>query len=474
MSKRQRSIQDYYDSRRKNQARSANEKRTMNMFDQAMENIRNSVGYQYCGPGNNREGVIPANDLDAACQVHDEAYRSFQDRGINPYIQNSPADYKMQMDAREAGGPMGLVVDAVFGLKRMILPNMSETDMVLDGNTSYVPNPRRVRFIKKMPFRRRFRRRRRVFRGRKRRSFRARRFKRRFKRGRRFNKRRSLRYTSGPRIVKIENHYQHTIPMNKCSFFMVKEWIPWSSFQIDADLALADGEGGTTPYSGGITKLALTKGFVSTKMRNVGLQPCFIQVYKCFVKQPYYHATLGDGEAEVLGCFKNGWDGEMGATGESYWDAAVTTANVTFITGTAHSMDPTKNRRFKDFFKCYSKKTYMLKGGDMLQVNMKRKKPYVFNGGAQSVVDMLNTQYWLPKLTQVMFMKCVGSLGYKSGATTTTVTNETILGFQTFRTNVYRMMESLQPNINLLNNKDVSAGDGLGPVDVVEAKDGQG
>lgn len=93
-------------------------------------------GYRYCGPGTKGvfSGDNPINDLDAACQRHDQGYSKplYNKSGekVSPYFHFSKADEDLLKEASTLSGPAAAAVRTVFGVKKYFAPRAySKTDI---------------------------------------------------------------------------------------------------------------------------------------------------------------------------------------------------------------------------------------------------------------------------------------------------------------------------------------------------------
>lgn len=104
-------------------------------------------GYNYCGPFNSLDNGKPTNNADAACQLHDKAYKELQDKGEDVYMTYHDADETLLKAIEGKKGFVPSAARAWFGGKRKaadwgLIPNKRTR-----GETLQTPDtePRRQR-----------------------------------------------------------------------------------------------------------------------------------------------------------------------------------------------------------------------------------------------------------------------------------------------------------------------------------------
>nr|AGS15095.1 VP1 [Porcine bocavirus] len=83
-------------------------------------------GYNYLGPFNPLENGDPVNKADEAAKKHDQAYNTYINKGLNPYLKFNKGDQDFIDSLQSDSSVGGNFARAVFHLKKQIAPALNE------------------------------------------------------------------------------------------------------------------------------------------------------------------------------------------------------------------------------------------------------------------------------------------------------------------------------------------------------------
>lgn len=395
---------------------------------------RNFVpGYNYCGPGTNQpEGTLPTNELDAQCQVHDEAYGNI---GNSAYFTANDADVKFLSNTEGISGPTAKVARSVFFFKN----KMADVKLIRDkrdvkrrqsfaaryavGLNTYARRRARAirarRAIRRKPRRayypakltkyrmayKRYRKRRRYSR-RKRRRYGSRPLRRRRVVRRR---RRPLNYKTMGALVRMRFHrvYQLQSTAGKVTY-------GWNG-SFDAmflgsnrlqEMRDCVANSGTSADAAQDDQFFLQSAKSIEILANTGNAPIYITAYWCYCRKPVY-ATSNT----VISCWQDA------QADDSYIEGATGTA-VNLLPETDPRLFLKDNKVFTHFFYIAKMKTFMLPTQGQAIITMKgpRNRLIRTNEWLNYAQD---TKQAVERLSRFVMYRVQGSVGEAAASTPT-------------------------------------------------------